>query len=80
MLIRGNMLKKYLPVLNNMFEYIRNRTSVGTDISIICDEVMSKYSPEILFPENSSEGLRDTIMVLCKYAYFLHNNTTYDRP
>lgn len=74
------MLKKYLIQLNNVFEYIRNRTSVGADISIICDEVIDRFSPEIIFSENSSEGLRDIVMVLCKYAYFLYHNTTYDTP
>ena len=74
------MLKKYKLLLNNIYEYIRNRTTVEADISIICDEVMERYSPEIIFHENSSEGLRDIIMILCKYAYFLHHNTTYDTP
>ena len=74
------MLKKYLPVLNNIFEYIRNRTTVAAPLDDIVDEVISRFSPEILYPEVSNEGLRDIIITLAKYAYFSHHNKAYDRP
>jgi hypothetical protein len=74
------MLKKYIPLMNNIFEYVRNRTVVDAPVNDIVDEVLLRFSPEILFHEVSNEGLRDIIMTLAKYAYFLHHNEAYDRP
>ena len=73
------MMKKYLPLLNNIFEYVRNRTTVGVCPETITEEVIERFSPEILFLENSNEGVKDIVSVLCKYAYFLYNNEVIDR-
>lgn len=73
------MLKKYIPVLNNIFEYIRNRTTVKIDVETIADEVIKRFSPEILYPDVNNECLRDIVLTLCKYAYFMYHNEAYDR-
>lgn len=66
--------------MNNIFEYVRNRTVVEAPLSDIVEEVIERYSPEILFPEVSNEDLKDILTMLAKYAYFLYHNKAYDRP
>ena len=74
------MLKKYIPLMNNIFEYVRNRTVVDAPVNDIVDEVLVRFTPEILYHVISNESLRDIIMTLAQYANFLHHNEAYDRP
>ena len=74
------MLKKYLPVLNNIYEYIRNRIVANAPVESVAIEVAERFSPEILFPNASNEDLADIILMLVKYAYFMHSNEPYDKP
>jgi len=73
------MLLKYSGQVNNIFEYIRNRTSIDIPVEDITKEVIERYSPEILFPSVDNETLHDFVCVLVKYAYFMYHNKAYDR-
>ena len=44
------MLKNIF-LMNNIFEYVRNRTAVEAPVNDIVDEVLVRFSPEILYHE-----------------------------
>ena len=68
------MIKKYKPVITDMFEYIRNRTTAEYSVESIVDSVIERFPAHIAYYECSPEMLREFITQLCEYAKFVYTN------
>lgn len=73
-------MKKYIPLTNNMFEYIRNRITVGAEVNDIISEVMKRYSPELTYYRCDDDMVREFVTQLVHFAYYVQNNELYLRP
>jgi hypothetical protein len=70
------ILPKYQTHLNDVYEYIQNRTQAGVPPEELTNEVMSSYKMEVILPVDK-DTLWDYVYVMCEQAYYYVNRTYY---
>jgi|LSQX01.1.fsa_nt_gb hypothetical protein len=65
---------KYKPVITDMFEFIRNKTTAGFSVDSITDQVMQRFPSQVAFYKCDKEMVRVFIYQLCEFARFMYTN------
>jgi hypothetical protein len=68
------MIAKYKPILNDMFEFIRNKTTADYSAESIAAEVMKKFKTEIAYYKCEQEMICEFVNQLCEFARFMYTN------
>ena len=68
------MTKKYNPVIDDMFEFIRNKTTADFSIESIVEQVLDRYPSQVAYYKCDKDMIRVFITHLCEYARFMYTN------
>jgi len=74
------MIRKYEGILNDIFEYIRNRLVAGTLPEAIVREVIEKYPTELAYYKVDIDMKYELVRELVAFGYFLYNGESYITP
>ena len=69
--------KKHQRYVNEVFLYIHNRITVGIDPLQVKEEVINKFSVELVFFDTKPEMFENFVEELCLQAYFYVNKVIY---
>ena len=73
----NDMNKKHQKHVNEVFLYIHNRIMANVDPMLIKEEVITKFSVELVFFDVKPEMFENFVEELCLQAYFYVNKVIY---